>query len=147
MISVDEYISQHGAGHESELTDEMRLEAQATCDAANALLEEFGGNRGLRSGWRPKSVNDATPNAARSSKHITCQAVDIEDNDGALKDWALQRADDGTYPVLEKYNVYAEYGDATPSWLHIQIVAPGSGKRVYFPNATWAARAAAETHA
>lgn len=147
MISVQDYLRQHGAGHEAELTEDMRLEAQVVVDAANAILAEFGEVRALRSGWRPKSVNDATPNAARTSKHITCQAIDIADDDGRLKQFAFQTDEDGGYPILEKYTVWAEYGAACPSWLHIQIVPPGSGKRVFFPNAAWAARAAAEDKA
>ena len=143
-ITVEDYLGQHGAGHDDELTDEMRADAQLLCDRVNAMLDEFGEDRGLRSGWRPKSINDKIKNAARGSKHITCQAVDVEDNNGELKDWVLQRADDGSYPVLEKYELWAEYGGATPSWLHCQIIPPGSRKRVFFPNAQWAARAAAE---
>lgn len=148
MIDVNAYLSQHGAGHEAELTDEMRDDAHTLCDRVNLMLNEFGEDRGLRSGWRPQSVNDATPNAARGSKHITCQAVDVEDNDGLLKEWALQRDKaTGTYPVLEKYELWAEFGEATPSWLHVQIIPPGSGKRVYAPNTSWAARMAAENKA
>ena len=144
MITIDAYLQQHGAGHEAELTDQMRANAEALCAHVNAMLEEFGETRALRSGWRPQSVNDGTPNAAHASKHITCQAMDIADDDDALKTWALSRMPDGHYPVLERYGLYAEDGRATESWLHVQIVPPGSGKRVYYPNATWAARAAAE---
>ena len=144
MITVEQYLGQHGAGHEDELTEDMRMEAQVVVDAANAILEEFGQARELRSGWRPKSVNDRTPNAAHGSKHITCQAIDIADDDGLLKDYVLQRAVNGGYPVLEKHELWAEYGPATPTWLHVQIVPPASGKRCYYPNAMWAARAAAE---
>ena len=144
MILVEDYLRQHGKGHEDELTDTMRLDAALICDKANMLLEEFGENRGLRSGWRPKSVNDKVPGAARSSKHIICQAVDIADDDGRLKEFVFKTEEEGGYPVLEQHNLWAEYGSATPTWLHIQIVAPGSGKRVFFPNAAWAARAAAD---
>jgi len=144
MITVQDYLRQHGAGHEDELTDDMRLEAQVVVNAANAILDGFGEPRALRSGWRPKSVNDRTPNAARSSKHIVCKAVDIADDDGRLKQFVFQTDEDGGYPVLERYKVWAEYGSATPTWLHIQIVPPGSGRRVFFPNSAWAARAAAE---
>lgn len=143
MITLDEYFGQHGHGHESEITDEIKANAGILLAHVNAMLAEFGEDRTLRSGWRPKEVNDATPNAAHASKHITGQAVDIEDDDGRLKEWALVR-EDGTYPVLERFGLYAEYGQACPTWLHVQCVPPGSGKRVYFPNATWASRAAAE---
>lgn len=141
MITVDEYFSQHGIGHEDEWTDEIQNNVEILLGHVNAMLDEFGENRGLRSGWRPKSVNDRIPNASRKSKHITGQAVDIEDDDGRLKEFALARDTEQGYTTLERYGLYAEYGDATPTWLHVQIIPPGSGKRVYYPNAAWAARA------
>jgi len=141
MITLEEYFGQHGAGHQDELTDLLISNAEVLLGHVNALLDEFGEKRELRSGWRPLSVNDTILNASRKSKHITAQAVDIEDNDGRLKEFALVRDSEHGYPTLERYGLYAEYGDATPTWLHVQSIPPGSGKRVYYPNATWAARA------
>lgn len=142
MITVDEYLSQHGKGHENELTQESRESAALTVAKANQLLEEFGQARGLRSGWRPATVNAATPNSAQSSRHITCQAIDIDDDDRQLQDWCLENL-----PILERLELWMEHPIATPSWVHVQIVPPGSGKRAFFPNATWAARFQAEQQA
>ena len=142
MISVHNYLAQHGTEHEFEMTEEMQMEAESLCEKVNAMLEEFGETRALRSGWRPAAVNAATPNAAHKSRHITCQAMDIEDEDGRLKAWVFGTTnEEGEYLILEKYELWAEYGAATPTWLHVQIIPPGSGKRVFFPNSTWAARA------
>ena len=146
MILLENYLGQHGKGHEGELTDDMKLEAQVLVDKVNAMLEEFGGARELRSGWRPESFNAGVPNAAKNSKHITCQAMDIADEDGVLKEWALQK-DGDSYPVLEKYELWAEYGEATGSWLHVKIVPPVSKKRVFYPSAKWALRAQQEHNA
>src|SRR5258708_34367922 len=85
MLTVEAYLSQHGVGHETELTDELRANAQVTVDKANQLLAAFGEERGQRSGWRPQSVNDATPNAAHHSRHITCEAIDLDDEDRRLQ--------------------------------------------------------------
>ena len=137
MITVDEYLAQHGAGYEAELDDDLRANAQITVDRANAVLEAFGESRGLRSGWRPRSVNDATPNAAHNSRHITCEAIDIEDDDKRLQEWCSEHDGERLIP----FDCYMENPIATPSWVHLQIVPPGSGLRVYFPNATWARRA------
>ena len=137
MITVEEYLSQHGAGHESELTGELRANAQMTVDKANQLLQAFGEDRGQRSGWRPQSVNDAMPNAAYHSWHITCQAIDLDDDDKRLQEWCA--ADKGAN--LIPLGLYMENPIATPSWCHVQIVPPHSGQRVYFPNAAWARRA------
>ena len=140
MITFEEYLGQHGSGHESELTDELLSNAKVIVDKANKLLAAFGEERGLRSGWRPKLVNDATPNASHSSKHITCQAIDIEDDDKRLQDWCQANRGENLIPL----GLFMEAKIATPSWLHVQIVPPGSGLRVFYPNAKWAARAIEE---
>lgn len=142
MITVDEYLSQHGKGHENELTEEDRKNAALTVGKANQLLEVFGEARGQRSGWRPATVNAAIPNSAQSSRHISCEAIDLDDDDRKLQDWCLVNL-----PVLERLGLWMEHPVATPSWVHIQIVPPGSGKRAFLPNATWAARFQAEQQA
>lgn len=139
MITVEEYLTQH-PGHESELTDEMRASALVTVMKANELMSRFGEHRELRSGWRPQAVNDSTPNAARHSTHITCQGIDIDDEDRRFQEWCFENKGARLVPL----DLYMESPVATPSWVHLQIVPPGSGMRVYFPNAKWAARAIAE---
>lgn len=136
MLTVEQYLSQHGAGHEAELTDELRANAQVTVDKANQLLAAFGEERGQRSGWRPQSVNDAMPNAAHASFHITCQAIDLDDDDRRLQNWCVENL-----PTIASIGLWMENKIATPSWTHVQIVPPHSGQRVYFPNAAWARRA------
>lgn len=132
MITVEEYFGQHGAGHESEITNQIRANADALLGHVNALLAEFGEDRGLRSGWRPAAFNASVTGAAKKSKHMTGSAVDIEDNDGQLKAFALQ-CEDGSYPALERFGLYAEAGTSTPTWLHVQCLPPGSGRRVFYP--------------
>ncbi len=137
MLTVEAYLSQHGAGHEAELTDELRANAQVIVDKANQLLAAFGEERGQRSGWRPQSVNDATPNAAHHSRHITCEAIDLDDEDRRLQEWCA--ADKGAN--LVPLGLYMEHPIATPDWTHVQIVPPSTGMRVFYPNAAYAARA------
>lgn len=136
MITVAAYLSQHGAGHESELTDDLRANAQVTVDRANMLLEAFGEPRGLRSGWRPRSVNDAMPNAAHNSWHITCEAIDLDDDDRRLQEWCM-----ANLPTVASIGLWLENPIACPTWLHAQIVPPRSRQRVFFPNSAWARRA------
>lgn len=140
MLTIEEYLTQHGVGHEAELTDELRANAQVTVDSANQMLAAFGQERKQRSGWRPRSVNDATPHAATHSAHITCQAIDIDDADQTLQRWCSEN--DGAN--LVPFDLYMEDPIATPSWCHIQIIPPHSGARVFFPNAMWAERARAQ---
>jgi len=111
-----------------ELTDEKRSNAEEMVDKANELLTRFGETRKVNSGWRPASINNATVGAAKKSKHMTCEAIDLEDKDGSLDAWCLENLD-----VLQEIGLWLESPDATPNWCHIQIVPPRSGNRVFKP--------------
>ena len=127
MITVEEYLGQHLAGHESELTDEIRANAAIICGRANQLIAAFEEDRGLRSGWRPAAVNHSAGGATRS-KHMTGHAVDIEDNDGRLDAFCRQNVG-----LLEQLGLWLEAPEYTESWTHIQFVPPKSGKRWFIP--------------
>lgn len=127
MITVDEYLGQHLAGHESELTDEIRANAEIICGRANQLIAAFEEDRGLRSGWRPSAINH-NAGGALHSRHMTGQAVDIEDNDGRLDEFCKQNVG-----LLEQLGLWLEDDAATPSWCHIQCVPPRSGHRFFIP--------------
>jgi|TARA_R110000868_G_scaffold59842_3_gene183517 hypothetical protein len=127
MITVDEYIGQHIAGHEEELTDEIRANAEILCGRANQLIAEFGEDRGLRSGWRPAAINKSAGGATRS-RHMTGQAIDVEDDDGLLDAFCRQNI-----ILLEQLELWLEDGAATPTWCHVQCVPPRSGRRFFIP--------------
>ena len=127
MITVDEYIGQHLAGHEQELTDEIRANAEIICGRANQLIAAFGEDRGLRSGWRPAAINKSAGGATRS-KHMTGHAVDIEDNDGRLDAFCRQNVG-----LLEQLGLWLEAPEYTESWTHIQCLPPRSGRRFFMP--------------
>lgn len=60
------------------------------------------------------------------SKHLFCQAVDIEDKDGKFYAWVQKNE-----PVLQDLGLYYELG--TRGWVHLQIAPPKSGKTGFFP--------------
>lgn len=128
MISLADYYMGRDEKFPAELTDELRTNAASTVDRVNQLLESFGKDRKVRSGWRPAVVNAATPNAAPKSKHMTCQACDIEDNDGTLDEWCM-----GNLSALERLQLWLESPKHTLTWCHVQIVPPRSGLRVFIP--------------
>ena len=117
--------------HKDELTDEIRANAQRTVDAANELLARAGRSdiHTVNSGWRPATVNEATANAASSSRHLTGQAVDLPDADRTLATWCADNLD-----VAAEIGLWFEDFRWTPTWVHCQIVPPKSGKRVYIPS-------------
>ena len=120
------------ATHAEELTDEINRNARITVDKANELLERAGRSDidQVASGWRPASVNDVTQNAARSSRHLTAEAVDLPDADRSLATWCIDNLD-----VLREIGLWMEDPRWTPNWLHIQTVPPKSGKTVFIPSA------------
>ena len=127
MITVAQYLGQHLKGHEMELTEDIKTNAAIICEKANHLLDSFGKDRGLRSGWRPTAINSSVCGAPHS-KHMTGQAIDIEDNDGALDEFCQKNV-----PLLESLGLWLEDDAATFGWCHIQCIPPRSGHRFFIP--------------
>ena len=136
MISLQAYWKGRDRQYAGELTDEIRSNAEETLAKANALLERAGMDRinTVNSGWRPRSVNDATANAGTHSKHLTAEAVDIPDPDRTLARWCCDNQD-----ALQDIGLWMEDPRWTPTWVHVQVVPPGSGKRIYVPSSAPAA--------
>lgn len=135
MITLKEFYMGRDATHASELTDEIRSNALVTVERANKLLalyvEATGDARPRRvnSGWRPPAVNTAI-GGARRSNHTLGRAIDIADASRALKRWLVTPA--GQVALIE-CGLWMEHPDATPTWVHVQIVPPRSGSRVFWP--------------
>jgi hypothetical protein len=135
MITLSEFFMGRDTTHKAELTEEIKANAEITVDRVNRLLEAFGKDRRVNSGWRPAAVNAATPKAAKRSKHMMAQACDIEDKDGELDKFCMSNL-----KVLEDIGLWLEHPSATKTpdrfgegWCHVQIVPPKSGNRVFYP--------------
>lgn len=128
MITIDDYFMGRREKYPRDVTPELLARAELTVLRANQLLTEFGNNRKVNSGWRPKSLQMEINPRAPNSKHITGDAIDIEDANGDLKHWCM---DNGI--LLAAMGLYMEDPSSTPTWLHIQTVAPKSGKIVFKP--------------
>ena len=117
MITLDDYFMGRDKQYAAELTEALRVNAGIVVARANLLLSRAGLKRGVNSGWRPAAVNASIPNAAKESKHVLCQAIDIDDDDGALDAWCManQRA-------LDELGLWLEHPSATPRWCHVQTV-------------------------
>ena len=131
MITLHSYWMGRDVTHAHELTAEVNANAQITVAKVNELLARAGRNdiNTVNSGWRPQGVNDATSNAAKSSRHLTAEAVDLPDADRVLAEWCVDNLD-----ILKDIGLWMEDPRWTPSWVHLQIVPPGSGKIVYIPS-------------
>jgi hypothetical protein len=132
MITLDDYFM--GRDKHYTVTHDLAGNAQVTVDRANSLLTYYYADHPnavkprVSSGWRPPAVNAVTPGAAKKSKHMTCEAIDLDDDDGLLDDWCMSN--------LQKFariGLWLEHPSATKGWSHWQIVPPKSGKRVFWP--------------
>ena len=126
-ITLAEYLM--GRDQLYPITDAMKADALTTVDRVNQLLSAFGAKRDVDSGYRPAAINDRTAGAAKNSKHEVCEACDLEDKDGKLWKWAVHNLD-----VLKALGLWMEDPRWTPDWLHVQIVPPESGHRVFVPS-------------
>lgn len=72
-------------------------------------------------------ISEGKSNATRS-KHLYGQACDIEDIDGKLWSWCTKNL-----VLLEEVGLWLEDKKYTPTWVHFQIVPPGSGHRIFIP--------------
>jgi hypothetical protein len=70
----------------------------------------------VNSGWRPISVNSATPGADPNSCHLTSEAIDLGDPNGVLKKWVGENPN----KVKEAGFIIVEDFKITKSWIHFQ---------------------------
>lgn len=128
MISYEGFWRGRDVAYKAELTHEIRANADESIRKVDLLLVRAGfEDRDATSGWRPSAVNSAVAGAARKSKHMKGQAIDVEDADRALSQWCMANLD-----VLEELGLWMEHPRDTKSWCHLQTVPPGSGKRVFY---------------
>lgn len=134
MITLADYWQGRDKAYPGELTDMIRAAASETVARANLLLSSYRAitkddeRRIVNSGWRPALINAATPGAAPRSKHMSGQAIDICDPEGDLDEWCMEHPE-----VLQSIGLWMEHPSATKGWAHVQIVAPKSGRRVFYP--------------
>ena len=128
MITSETYwqVPRRDVAYAGECTDEIKANAVETVRRGNiviALYEAATGDKveHVNSGWRPKSVNDVTPNASKTSWHLVGKAVDLRDNGDVLDKWLDTAAGEA---ALEQANVWREHPSATHWWCHLQTEPP-----------------------
>jgi hypothetical protein len=124
MITEQEYLK--GREVDNPLTEEQKNNMNYLLSVINKIRKEWGKAMIINSGYRPAEINANVPHAAKSSAHITCQAIDIKD-DGSLYNWIIENN------ILVKYDLYMENRRATRSWVHLQTRATKSGNRIFMP--------------
>lgn len=129
-ITKDELLMGRDKAYPKEYTKEISDNLDNLLSAMNQIRSAYGVPMKVSSGWRPAAVNKAIAGAAKKSNHMLGLAVDISDRDGKLREWVLSNLD-----LMQKLGVYLEDFRWTPTWVHFQIAAPKSGKRIFIPYA------------
>lgn len=124
FITIREYMMDRAEKYPPSI--EMWFSACELIHKVNILLSKAGLDRRVTSGYRPPAINSQTPGASPTSKHMTCQAVDVEDHNKELIDFCYKNR-----ALLEELGLYIEVN--TPGWVHAQTVAPASGHRFFLP--------------
>jgi hypothetical protein len=130
MITRDEILK--GRDRDYPLDSELEQNLTRLLDAVNKIRKEWGKPLVVTSGYRPGHFNKSA-RGAKKSAHMTCEAVDFHDPDGAFGKWCL-----ANLKLLEEAGLYMEspiYTHEPPAkrWIHLQIRAPKSGNRVFIP--------------
>jgi len=126
--------------HDYPLSAEQLTNFETLHTKLNRIRQDFGKPMIITSGVR--SIEDQTridrkrigvsgkPAAVRKgSCHLKAAAADIADRTGELAAWLLE--DHGRR--LKEYDVYIEDPIVTKVYVHIQVLAPRSGNRVFQP--------------
>jgi type IV secretory pathway VirD2 relaxase len=136
LISLNDILTSSGRYPErldsQELTEIVKANAEILKTRVNKALEYVGVlEADVSSGFRPSSVNAGVPNAAKKSAHMTCEALDLVDDDKQTLCKLFTRE------VLEKFDLYREDSDFTKgkntNWCHLQTRKTGSGRRIFTP--------------
>lgn len=134
MITLEQVLM--GRIKPEALSEELRATLEKTVSKVNALLQDYSGVIKVNDGLRLPGQGPA--NGATKSKHYEGLAVDLDDDEsGTLWNWLMtseikQRIVDlGLYFEHPNWTHNAKYG----TWVHVQIVPPKSGNRVFIPSA------------
>lgn len=112
MISDHEILM--GRQKEYPLDEDQKKNLKALRNAVNAFRKAYGKPMYVSSGYRPGKYNKAAGGASKSA-HLTCEAVDFEDNSGKIKQFIKDNPS-----ILEDCGLYMEHPDNTPTWVHLQ---------------------------
>lgn len=116
-----------GRDQEYPLTTELEVNLADLLRRLNQFREAYGLPMVVSSGYRPGRYNTAAGGAPHSA-HLTCQACDFSDPQGAIKHWVT------TSPgILESCGLWMEDPGHTIGWIHLQSRPVSSGNHVFLP--------------
>lgn len=108
--------------------DNTQAELNNLLEKLNAVRSAYGKPMTITSGLRSQADQARINPDAPKSKHLLGQAADIYDPSSKFWQWCMANMD-----LMVELGLYFEDKTATPTWVHIQTVAPKSGKRIFKP--------------
>lgn len=112
---------------ETDLPVDQQRNLEALVERLNALFADYSGPIRVSSGYRRPADNSAAKGASKSW-HMQAAAVDLADASGAVWAHCMDRLD-----ACERLGLWLEDRASTPTWVHLQVKPPRSGKRVFKP--------------
>lgn len=126
MISRSEILM--GRNKQYPLDGILEVNLEKLLKAVNKFRAVYGKPMRVSSGYRPAAINATVKGAAKKSNHMKCLAVDFVDRDGKLAEYCLNNL-----KLLEEFGIWLEDPAFTKGWVHMQVVPPRSGNRVFKP--------------
>jgi len=114
-----------------QLSTEQSNNLQLLLTRVNKLLAGYEVPVIVSSGYRSPALNASTAGAALKSYHLQCAAVDIADADAKFWAYCAQHL-----AKCKQLGLWLEDKRWTPTWVHLQIYAPKSGKRIFVPSSS-----------
>ena len=125
LITREEILM--GRDKEFPLTPELESNLVKLSLALNKFRVAYGKPLIITSGYRPSHYN-SDAGGAKKSNHCLCRAVDFADKDRSLMAFCISNL-----KLLEDCGLWMENPAVTKSWIHLQIVPPKSGNRIFNP--------------
>jgi hypothetical protein len=129
MITLNELVKGRDKLAPAEYTKAVQANLSVLLEKLNIIRAKYGKPMNISSGWRTSAINDSTSNAAKKSKHLSGLAADVQDLDGKFWEWCLSNL-----ALMQELGLYLEDRRYTPTWVHLGIGAPPSGKRIFIPS-------------
>jgi hypothetical protein len=129
MITKSELLQGRDKTFADEYTEQISENLDVGLQKLNVIRAAYNAIMRVTSGWRPASINSMIKGAAPKSNHTFGLAVDIYDPDGKFWNWCLANLD-----LLKALGIYLEDRRWTPTWIHLQWIAPKSRKRIFTPS-------------
>lgn len=128
-ITRDQYLMGRDKKYEKDFTKELSDNTDRLIKYINLFLVDYKGTLKVTSGFRPAQLNNSIRGAANKSNHLMCLAVDFEDMDLKLWKYVMENL-----ALAKQLGIWFEDKAYTSSWVHMQIVPPNSGNRIFIPN-------------